>query len=236
MKRMMIKGMLWKELKLFVSSSLFLIILYVLVFVGAYYSNIEALLEANALDDDTFFSICVTLVIFIMSLAGSLVISQSTGVDKREGVLNSLLGTASSAMYIWMGQLLFSVAVGYVFSMLGLGFIFIIMYIQFDIFIQFQFIFYLELIIMLPAFCAFVLSIYSFLLWITKNTTLQMIISILPVFSYMLAIVLLDYINEIMNVFQTPVIIAVGLLSFLGIILVGLIVNKMPKSVFVSKI
>ncbi|MCM1082242.1 MAG: hypothetical protein NC428_02100 [Clostridium sp.] len=236
LKRTMIKGMMWKEWKQFIGSSAVLIAFYMLVFVSTFYFNIETLLEEGVLDHYALFGICSSLVIFIMCISGCVVISQSISTDKREGILNSLLGTAKSAMYIWMGQLLFGVAVGYLFSMLGLGLLLVTIYLKFQLVIKLSFLLWVELIVVMPVFCAFILSIYSFLLWITKNNFLQMIITILPTLAYIPAIMLSNYINQITDALQVPFVMAAGLIGVLGILAVGFIVNKIPSSVFVSKI
>lgn len=236
LKKSIVKGIIWKEFRIFAGISFFLCVFYTVLLLWAYYENIGTLIELESINQDSYFAVYATMVVFIMNMTGGTILSQSVGTDKKEGILNSLLGTFHEPKYIWYGQLLFSSFISYIFSIAGILALGLKAKYCLKVKISFLWHQYLQLIIVVPVICVFILSIYNFLLWVIKNQALQMIITILPAFSYIFALGMINFISKAVGFFQITVILIVGLFSMVGIWIVGYIVNKVPKSIFICKI
>ena len=230
-----LNAIIWKEKVLFFRSTIWLVLFYLLLIE---LSNIYVLTSYIEIDyikkniDNVVFNNLAMLVPTIFVAVGSVILSQSISVEKKEGILIHLIGNGTSAADIWLGKVIYSLLVCYVTLILCIGSYYGMVTILFSITIVFSIKQWILLLFVMPVISSFLLSLYAFLFWISKSQLIQVLYSMLPAVIYLISFYINDYIIGREFEAKVPVFVLICCICLLGIILL----SKVVKNYLIEKI
>lgn len=230
-----LNAIIWKEKVLFFRSTIWLVLFYLLLIE---LSNIYVLTSYIEIDyikkniDNVVFNNLAMLVPTIFVAVGSVILSQSISVEKKEGILIHLIGNGTSAADIWLGKVIYSLLVCYVTLILCIGSYYGMVTILFSITIVFSIKQWILLLFVMPVISSFLLSLYAFLFWISKSQLIQVLYSMLPAVIYLISFYINDYIIAREFEAKVPVLVFICCICLLGIILL----SKVVKNYLIEKI
>lgn len=230
-----LNAIIWKEKVLFFRSTIWLVLFYLLLIE---LSNIYVLTSYIEIDyikkniDNVVFNNLAMLVPTIFVAVGSVILSQSISVEKKEGILIHLIGNGTSAADIWLGKVIYSLLVCYVTLILCIGSYYGMVTILFSITIVFSIKQWILLLFVMPVISSFLLSLYAFLFWISKSQLIQVLYSMLPAVIYLISFYINDYIIGREFEAKVPVLVLICCICLLGIILL----SKVVKNYLIEKI
>lgn len=230
-----LNAIIWKEKVLFFRSTIWLVLFYLLLIE---LSNIYVLTSYIEIDyikkniDNVVFNNLAMLVPTIFVAVGSVILSQSISVEKKEGILIHLIGNGTSAADIWLGKVIYSLLVCYVTLILCIGSYYGMVTILFSITIVFSIKQWILLLLVMPVISSFLLSLYAFLFWISKSQLIQVLYSMLPAVIYLISFYINDYIIAREFEAKVPVFVLICCICLLGIILL----SKVVKNYLIEKI
>lgn len=238
MNRTMIKAIIWKELICFFRSSFLIVLFYVFLLLGTnlflpslYIENGIVTPWMNDLLMNNGIILSATLTVTI----GCVIISQSMGLERREGILKVLIGIRIPTDIIWMTQYIFASACSYILWLLSFGVYSLGISIIYGIRMELTGECVLLAGIVFPVFAALILSVYACLFWTAKNQTSQVLYSMLPALVYLISFYLNQAFAEKTIQFHILAVIGLILISIAGIIGIMQIIKKLnPERLFDS--
>ncbi len=230
-----LNAVIWKEKVLFFRSTIWLVLFYLLLIEISNIYILTSYIESDYIIkniDNVVFNNLAMLVPTIFIAVGSVVLSQSIGVEKKEGILIQLIGNGTSAADIWLEKVIYSLLVCYVTLILCIGSYYAMVTLLFSITIVFSIKQWILLIFVIPIISSFLLSIYAFLFWISKSQLIQVLYSMLPAVIYLISFYINDYIISRVFEVKIPVLVLICCVCFLGIFLL----SKVVKGYLIEKI
>lgn len=230
-----LNAIIWKEKVLFFRSTIWLVLFYLLLIELSNIYIFTSYLESDYIKkniDNVVFNNLAMLVPTVFVAVGSVILSQSISVEKKEGILIHLIGNGTSAADIWLGKVIYSFLVCYITLIFCIGSYYGMVTVLFSITIVFSVKKWFLLLCVIPIISAFLLSIYAFLFWISKSQLIQVLYSMLPAVIYLISFYINDYIISREFEVKVPVLVLICCVCLLGIFLL----SKVVKNYLIEKI
>ena len=222
-------AILWKEKIIFFRSTIGLVLFYFLLIVGANIYMLSSYINDPSLNgyiENIIINNLIMLAPTVFMAIGSVIVSQSISIDKREGILKILLGNGTRSDIIWIGKYIFSVIICYI-VLLASVFVYLFgIRMLYDGYIVLSTSNYVLIFVILPIVSMLLLALYAFIFWITKNQTVQIFLSMFPAAIYLVSFYVSDYIIEKKVDTKIGVAILVCSLSVLGVCILNKCVQK----------
>lgn len=229
MNKTFLKAILWKELVCFFRNTLGIVSLYILLLLGTNMFLPSMYMERGSITpwiNEMLLNNIIVLAATVIVTAGSAIISQSMGLERREGILKVLLGIGLPPELIWLGQYLFAFCCSYVLWLVS----FLLYFIGIQLIYGVQIIMTVQCLFLslfvFPVIAILILAVYAGLFWTAKNQNTQLLYSLLPGIIYLLSF----WLNQIFS--EERVVIsfwaAVGMLagSILGVFLITRFIKR----------
>lgn len=238
MNKAILRAVIWKETICFFRSTVPIVLFYILILLGTnlflpslYIENgiVSTWMDNLLLNNSIILSATLTVTI------GSVIISQSMGLERREGILKVLIGIGLPPDIIWMAQYVFAILCSYMLWLFCFGVYCVGIPMIYDIRMELSGEWLLLAGIVFPILSALILAVYAGLFWIAKNQTTQILYSMIPVLVYLISFYLNQEFAE--KTMQIHIFAAVGLIliSITGIIIIMQIIKKLnPERLFDS--
>lgn len=228
MSRYIFRAVIWKEAICFFRNSLLIVLFYIFLMLGTNLFLPSLYIEENISPwmNDLLLNNAVILSATLIVTVGSVIISQSMSLERREGILKVLLGMNLPAETIWLAQYCFALISSYmiwliVFCVYSMG-----VPVFYDMHMYMTKESLLLAFVVFPAVSALLLAVYAWLFWIARNQTTQILYSMIPVLVYMISFYLSQVFAEIK--LHIHILAAVGLIlvSTAGIIVIARIIKN----------
>lgn len=112
-----LRAILWKEKVIFFRNAVGLVFFYMILILFSNIYILSSYIQETSLQEYLDHIITNNLIMLaptVFVAIGSVILSQSISIDKREGILKILFGNGTGADVIWLGKYIFSVFVCYV--------------------------------------------------------------------------------------------------------------------------
>lgn len=235
MSKHIFKAIIWKEAVCFSRNSFLVVLFYIILLLGTNLFLPSLYIEEENISpwmNDLLLNNAVILSATLTVTVGSVIISQSMGLERREGILKVLLGMNLPADIIWLAQYIFSFVCSYILWLVS----FLVYIMGVPLFYDIQMNMTKECLVLavvvFPAVSALLLAVYAWLFWIAKNQTTQILYSMIPVLVYMASFYLNQAFAE--TKLQVHILAAVGLVlaSLVGIIIARIIKHINAERLF----
>lgn len=210
MKRGIVKAIIWKEWICLFRRSFGIILFYIFLLVGTNLFLPSMYMEENIKNPwitSMLFNNAFILSASVIIAIGSVIISQSMGLERREGILRLLIGFGFPPEVIWLAQYVFACIFSYLCWLVCLAIYWIGIQGFYDIQMSITGESAFLLLFMFPVIAMFFLAFYAFLFWITRNQTTLIVYSILPGLIYLLSFFFIQEFSETKIRFHWAVII-----------------------------
>lgn len=236
MNKIILSAIIWKEILCFFRNSLLIVLFYIFLMLGTnlflpslYIENgiVSPWMNDFLLNNGIILSATLTVTI------GCVLISQSMGLERREGILKVLIGSGIPADIIWLSQYIFAFICSYILWLLSFGMYDLGISMIYDIKIELSWDSVLLSAIVFPVLAALILAIYAWLFWTARNQTSQILYSMLPALVYLVSFYLNQAFAE--KTIQLHILAAIGLIlmSIAGILIIMQIIRKWnPERLF----
>ena len=224
-----LSAILWKEKIIFFRNAVGLVFFYMILILFSNIYILSSYIQETSLQEYLDHIITNNLIMLaptVFVAIGSVILSQSISIDKREGILKILIGNGTGADVIWLGKYIFSVFVCYVVLFICVCVYFFSLLIIFDMHIVMTKGNFMMIFFIMPVVSMFLLALYAFLFWITKNQTVQIFYSMFPAIIYLVSFYISDYVIDKKMETNLVLIILLCSLSILGIFMLSKCVKK----------
>lgn len=238
MNKTIIKAIIWKETICFFRSSLLIVLFYIFLLLGTNLFLPSLYIENGIVSpwmNDLLMNNGIILSATLTITIGCVIIGQSMGLERREGILKVLIGIGIPTDIIWMAQYIFASVCSYILWLLSFGVYSLGIPMIYGIRMELSGESVLLAGVVFPMLAALILAVYAWLFWTAKNQTSQILYSMLPVLVYLISFYLNQAFAE--KTMQIHILAAIGLIlmSIAGIIVIMQIIKKWnPERLFDS--
>lgn len=238
MNKYIFKAIIWKETICFFRSTFPIVLFYIFILLGTNLFLPSLYIENGMVSiwmNNLLLNNCIILSTTLTVTIGSVIISQSMGLERREGIIKVLIGIGLPPDIIWMAQYIFAFVCSYILWLFSFGVYSMGIPMIYGIRIELTGEWLLLAGIVFPVLSALLLAVYAGLFWVTKNQTTQILYSMIPALVYLISFYLNQAFAE--KTMQLHILAAVGLtlISIVGIIIIMRIIRKLnPERLFDS--
>lgn len=238
MNKGIIKAIIWKETICFIRNSLLIVLFYIFLLLGTNLFLPSLYIENGIVSpwmNDLLINNSIILSATLTVTVGCVIISQSMGLERREGILKILIGIGIPADIIWVSQYIFAFACGYILWLVSLGLYCLGLPMLYGISLELTGKVLLLAGVVFPVLAALILAVYAWLFWTAKNQTSQVLYSMIPAAVYLISFYLNQAFAEKALEIHIFAVIGLVLICGTGIFIIMQVIKKMnPERLFDS--
>lgn len=229
MNKHILKAIIWKESICFFRNSGLTVLFYIFLLLGTNLFMPSLYIEEGTISpwmNDLLVNNGIIMAATLTVTVGSAIISQSMGLEKREGILKILLGIGIPSDLIWTAQYIFAVACSYLCWLLSFVIYVVGIRMLYDISIEMTGSSLILALVVFPVVSTLILAVYAWLFWITQKQTAQIIYSMIPALVYMGSFYLNQALAESKLEIHIWIAVALVLVSIAGVAVIAKNIKK----------
>ena len=229
------KAMFWKEYKVFVKSTVAMVVFYTAAVTGLMYYLLKQMSDSNLINMNIVTIFLFLYIIIMMAVNGGVISSFSMGADNREGILNSLIGTTNKASELWLGQFLFCSVCPLLLAFIGSLGLSVVLKVVLNFSVQFDMKAILLWFIIAPAIGMLYNALNLFLVWVIRYQAFALLPGMVLPLGLMFLMLKFSEKIAMWNI-SIWVALIIGVISVILTLLFAKLIDIIPKQNYVCKV